>query len=65
MQDNPAAAIDLPLRAVAWEENGSVWIAATDPLEIANKHHLKDRMPDALQMRQALDAALRDAVSPD
>ena len=31
MQSNPAVATDLPLRAAAWEKDGKVWLAASDP----------------------------------
>jgi len=40
----------IPLRAAAWEENGEVWLAASDPGD--------------LETRGAIDAALLEAVSP-
>lgn len=65
MQANPAVAVDLPLRAAAWEENGEVWLAATDPVELAERHGLTAQMELALKMRAAVDAALFAAVSPE
>jgi len=63
MQNNAAVATELPLRAAAWEENGAVWLAATDPLEIIDRNSLPDRRAEALKMRLGLDAALLQAVS--
>jgi D-alanyl-D-alanine carboxypeptidase len=65
MQSNPAVTVDLPLRAAAWERDGEVWLAATDPVEIAERHGIKDRDEVALKMRAAIDSALLQAVSPD
>jgi uncharacterized protein (DUF302 family) len=56
-------AVELPLRAAAWEENGEVWIGATDPVELAGRHAITGRDPLLRQMRQAIDAALLGAVS--
>jgi len=64
MQSNPAIAVDLPLRAAAWEENGEVWLAATDPVELIASHGIKDRDAEAQRMRDGLDSALLQAVSP-
>jgi uncharacterized protein (DUF302 family)/CubicO group peptidase (beta-lactamase class C family) len=64
MQSNPAIAVDLPLRAAAWEENGEVWLAATDPVELLASHGIKDRHAEAQRMRDGLDSALLQAVSP-
>lgn len=65
MQSNPAVATDLPLRATAWEENGEVWLAATDPLEIIKLHAIPDRGAEVLRMRQIVDAVLLNAVAGD
>ena len=37
MQANRAVVVDLPLRASAWEADGAVWLAATDPVEVARR----------------------------
>ncbi|HXE71596.1 MAG TPA: serine hydrolase [Candidatus Nitrosotenuis sp.] len=63
MQSSPAVAVDLPLRALAWQEEGAVWLAATDPVEICRRHGLQERQGLALKMRQGVDRALLEAVS--
>lgn len=64
MQANPAITVDLPLRAAAWEENGEVWVAATDPVELAERHGLTDLAELAQKMRAGVDAVLAEAVAP-
>ena len=63
MLANRAVVVDLPLRASAWEADGAVWLAATDPVEIAHRAGITGRDELALAMRHALDAALLRAVS--
>jgi uncharacterized protein (DUF302 family) len=65
MLSNPAVATDLPLRAAAWEKDGKVWLAASDPVEIAEKHNITDRTELVQKMRTAIDAVLLKTVSPD
>jgi CubicO group peptidase (beta-lactamase class C family)/uncharacterized protein (DUF302 family) len=62
MQQNRAVATDLPLRAAAWEQDGAVWIAATDPVEIATRHDITDLEEVVQRMRNGIDSALRQAV---
>ncbi len=62
MQQNRAVATDLPLRAAAWEQDGAVWIAATDPVEIARRHDITDLNEVLQRMRDGVDSALRQAV---
>ena len=62
MQENRAIAADLPLRAACWEENGAVWIAATDPVLLAEKYGITDREEVVQKMRKGIDSALRQAV---
>lgn len=62
MQANPAVTTALPLRAAAWEKDGTVWLTAVDPAAIAAEHGIKDAGA-ALKMRAAVDAALREAVA--
>jgi D-alanyl-D-alanine carboxypeptidase len=64
MQSRRAAALDLPLRAVAWRENGAVWLGYTDPVEIAARYGIADRAALALKMRDKLDRAALKAVTP-
>jgi D-alanyl-D-alanine carboxypeptidase len=63
MQANRAVALDLPLRAVAWEEKGAVWLGATDPVAIARANGITTRDEVTATMRAAVDEALRKAVS--
>jgi uncharacterized protein (DUF302 family) len=41
MQDRQTAGIDLPLKALAWEdERGAVWLTTNDPRWLARRHGL-------------------------
>jgi uncharacterized protein (DUF302 family) len=41
MQCQQSAALDLPMKALAYkDENGQVWLAYNDPQYIANRHHV-------------------------
>ena len=41
MQDRQTAGIDLPLRALAWEDaDGRVWVTTNDAAWIADRHGL-------------------------
>jgi uncharacterized protein (DUF302 family) len=41
MQDRQTAGIDLPLKALAWEdEQGAVWLTTNDPVWLAHRHGL-------------------------
>ena len=62
MQQNRAITTDLPLRAACWEQDGAVWIAATDPVLLADKYNITDREEVVQKMRRGIDAALRQAV---
>jgi CubicO group peptidase (beta-lactamase class C family) len=63
MQASPAVAADLPLRAVAWEAEGAVWLGAVDPVEIVRRGGLAGHHALALKMRHAIDDALLEAVT--
>ena len=44
MTSNPAIGLDLPLKAVAWQDNnGSVKLAYTDPAWLAKRYGIEDR----------------------
>lgn len=50
------AGIDLPLKALAWEdEKGQVWLTYNDPKYIANRHGIKDRAKIVAKMSNALN----------
>ena len=41
MQCQQSAALDLPMKALAYkDESGQVWLAYNDPQYIANRHHV-------------------------
>jgi len=43
MQCNQSAALDLPMKALAYkDENGQVWLSYNDPQFIADRHDIKD-----------------------
>ena len=55
MQSNQTAAIDLPLKLLAWEdESGQVWIAYNDPGYLVKRHNISDRDAVVAKMRKAL-----------
>jgi uncharacterized protein (DUF302 family) len=56
MQAKQAAALDLPLRALVWEDaEGKAWISYIDPIWIARRHGLPDgAVETAGKMREGL-----------
>lgn len=62
---NQTAGIDLPLKALAWEdEKGQVWLTYNDPAYIAKRHHIKDRAEILKKMSGALDKLSTAATKP-
>jgi len=60
MQDRQTAGIDLPVKALAWEDaDGKVWLAYNDAAWIAQRHGLG---PASAQAVQAIAAALAAAA---
>ena len=44
MTAEQTAAIDMPLKAIAWKDaKGQVWLAYNDPYYIAKRHHITNR----------------------
>lgn len=63
MQSNQDAGIDLPLKALAWQDgNGDVWLAYNDPAYLASRHGITDRDPVIEKMRKAMRAFSRTAT---
>jgi uncharacterized protein (DUF302 family) len=58
MQDRQSAGIDLPLKALVWEDaDGKVWLSYNDPAWIAQRHGLGAASADAVDaMTRALAA---------
>lgn len=57
MQDQQTAGIDLPVKALAWEdEDGGVWLTYTEAAWLATRHGLSAASQSALD---AIDSGLR------
>ncbi len=63
MQDQQRAGIDLPLKALVWEDaDGKVWVSYNDPAWIARRHSLGNTA--AVQaMNTALKAIAHEATT--
>lgn len=63
MECAPSAGIDLPLKALAWEDaSGQVWLGYNDPQYLAARHQAGS-CPVVPNLRKALDALAAEAVS--
>lgn len=64
MQDRQTAGIDLPLRALAWEDAaGAVWLTYDDPRRLARRHGLGAASADAVAaMETGIAAVARTAA---
>ncbi len=59
MQDQQAAGIDLPVRALAWEDqSGQVWLGYNDTVWLARRHGLGAASAQALATMRAGTAKL-------
>jgi uncharacterized protein (DUF302 family) len=59
MQDEQSAGLDLPLRALAWEdENGEVWLSYNDLHWVAERHELDYKSHGMLTTMESGMAAL-------
>ena len=55
MQSEPTIGLDLPLKALAWEDaDGQVWLAYTDPAALAARYGIADRAEVFERMAGAL-----------
>jgi uncharacterized protein (DUF302 family) len=62
MESARSIGIDLPLKALAWEDDkGKVWLAYNDPVWLAARHGVSDRVEIIRAMLTALEA-LTDGV---
>lgn len=53
---NQTAGIDLPLKALAWEDaKGNVFLSYNDPAYVAKRHHIDDRAEILKKMSGALN----------
>ncbi len=61
MQDRQLAGIDLPIKALAWEdEQGKVWLSYNDAHWLAERHGLGDASRDAVT---AIAAGMKKVVA--
>ncbi|MBE9516533.1 MAG: DUF302 domain-containing protein [Proteobacteria bacterium] len=59
-----SAGIDLPMKALAWEDkNGQTWLAYNDPGYIAKRHGIRNRSEIVTKMRNALKKFTTKAAS--
>lgn len=53
---NQTAGIDLPMKALAWEdEKGQVWLSYNDPAYISQRHNINNRVVVINKMTNALN----------
>lgn len=65
MLSKQTAAIDLPMKVLAWEDDkGQVWLAYNDLLYLAQRHDITDRDQLVSKMRNALSNFANKATSP-
>ncbi len=63
MQSSRSIAIDLPMKALVWEDKaGKVWLAYNAPGYLAKRHHIDDRKEVFAKMGDAL-AKMTDAAT--
>jgi uncharacterized protein (DUF302 family) len=63
MQSRQTAGIDLPLKALVWEdESGRVWLTYNDPHYLAQRHGVDDRPETVQSMTTALQALAKEAT---
>jgi len=65
MQAAPSIGIDLPLKALVWQDaSGSTWISYNDPSWLANRHTLAGDLAAVIgNMATALEAVANEATS--
>jgi uncharacterized protein (DUF302 family) len=65
MQSAQAVGIDLPLKALVWQDAaGATWLSYNDPRWISKRHGLGDEAARAIDaLTQALDALARKATN--
>ena len=65
MQSTQTVGIDLPLKALVWQDaSGSTWLSYNDPVWLAKRHGLgREAEPTVGAMTAALDAMAKAATS--
>lgn len=66
MQDKRTIGLDLPIRALAWEdENGKVWLTLNDPAWLAQRHSLSASSADAVKALEMRTSAVTKYATGD
>jgi uncharacterized protein (DUF302 family) len=64
MQANQTIGIDLPLKALAWEDaDGKVWLSYNEPAWLAARHHLPPATAEATQRLTAASGGVSKAAA--
>jgi uncharacterized protein (DUF302 family) len=64
MQANQAMGLDLPLKALVWEDaDGKTWVSYNDPVWLAQRHGLSDDARQvAVKLRETVSALIKAAA---
>ncbi len=62
MQEDPSVGIELPLRLLVWDEQGTTQVAFSDPAELAVGYRVSGRLPVLAQLRRLLDQLVAEAT---
>lgn len=63
MQSNQKVGIDLPMKALAWQDdNGQVWLTYNNPSHMAGRHAITDREKVITKMSGALNKMTNKAL---
>lgn len=64
MTSQQTVGIDLPLKALAWEDaDGKVWISYNDPAYITARHGITDREPIKNKMASVISTLISKAIA--
>ena len=64
MQDEQSAGLDVPMRAVAWEdENGENWLTYNDPHWVGRRHELGVKSQEVLRTVETMMATIARAAT--
>jgi uncharacterized protein (DUF302 family) len=64
MQDKQTAGIDLPVKALAWEdEEGTVWLTYNEAAWLATRHELRAESSNAVEAIEAGLATLASSIT--
>lgn len=66
MQCSQSTAIDLPQKALIWEDqDGQVWLSYNHPQYLAKRHHIENCGEILVKIEQALSNFAQAATSPE